>query len=98
MVLSDESFETRRKKSREQEEDYAEHGEHNQLALRQRCSESAFHLGYRVLVLFFSSSLNRISFMPLARVERATHGLGNHCSVHLSYRGTQNSIILEIRI
>ena len=25
--------------------------------------------------------------VPLARLERATRGLGNRCSIHLSYRG-----------
>ncbi len=25
--------------------------------------------------------------VPLARVELATRGLGNRCSIHLSYRG-----------
>ena len=28
-----------------------------------------------------------ISLVPLARLERAAHGLGIRCSVHLSYRG-----------
>ena len=28
--------------------------------------------------------------VPLGRLERPTRGLGNRCSIHLSYRGTLN--------
>ena len=30
---------------------------------------------------------------PLARLERAAHGLGIRCSVHLSYRGAYGKLI-----
>ncbi len=39
-----------------------------------------------------NSFWGKFSFVvPLGRLERPTHGLGNRCSIHLSYRG----IILE---
>ena len=31
--------------------------------------------------------------VPLARFERATRGLGNRCSIQLSYRGTSDDYI-----
>ncbi len=36
------------------------------------------------------------SLAPLARLERAAHGLGIRCSIHLSYRGNGLNIGLII--
>ena len=51
-----------------------------------------FRLIFKVLrmLLFVASSGSNFAsrnLAPLARVERATPGLGNLCSIHLSYRG-----------
>ncbi len=32
--------------------------------------------------------------VPLGRLERPTRGLGNRCSIHLSYRGTISKLII----
>ena len=37
--------------------------------------------------LAFMEAFQLRKVVPLARLERATHGLGNRCSIHLSYRG-----------
>jgi hypothetical protein len=29
----------------------------------------------------------KLNLVPLGRLERPTRGLGNRCSIHLSYRG-----------
>ena len=45
------------------------------------------HNYFAFLILNFAF----VSMAPLARVERATPGLGNLCSIHLSYRGEYNT-------
>ena len=49
---------------------------------------------YCLIVQFLSrncreKSLDRKKVVPLGRLERPTRGLGNRCSIHLSYRGNQ---------
>ncbi len=42
---------------------------------------------YAPSYLAFVEAFQLQKMVPLARLERATHGLGNRCSIHLSYRG-----------
>ena len=43
--------------------------------------------GYPLVDAAEHEEWGRVKFVPRARVERATTGLGNLCSIHLSYRG-----------